>query len=94
MDKKIGMTDKKYPLNGKIKRFKRGSALDKQIGGEHYKNAKIDVIELILAHKLDFIDGNIVKYAVRKKNFESDRERYEKIKHYCELALELKCGSR
>ena len=36
---------------------------------------------------------NIVKYAVRKKEFESDREKYEKIKHYCELALELKCGS-
>ena len=88
------MSDKKDPLEGKIKRFKRGSALDKQIGGEHYKNAKIDPIQLIVAHKLDFIDGNIVKYAVRKKHYESDRERYEKIKHYCELALELKCGSR
>tara|TARA_Y100001973_G_scaffold46027_1_gene68621 strand:+ start:3091 stop:3357 length:267 start_codon:yes stop_codon:yes gene_type:complete len=88
------MTDKKDPLEGKIKRFKRGSALDKQIGGEHYKNTKIDPIQLIVAHKLDFIDGNIVKYAVRKKHYESDRERYEKIKHYCELALELKCGSR
>ena len=88
------MTDKKDPLEGKIKRFKRGSALDKQIGGEHYKNGKIDPIQLIVAHKLDFIDGNIVKYAVRKKHYESDRERYEKIKHYCELALELKCGSR
>ena len=87
------MTDKKDPLVGKIKRFKRGSALDKQIGGEHYKNAKIDPIQLVIAHKLDFIDGCIVKYAVRKKNYESDRERYEKIKHYCELALELKCGS-
>ena len=87
------MTDKKDPLGGKIKRFKRGSARDKQIGGEHYKNAKIDPIQLVIAHKLDFIDGCIVKYAVRKKNYESDRERYEKIKHYCELALELKCGS-
>ena len=33
------------------------------------------------------------KYAVRKKDYESQREKYEKIKHYCELALELKCGS-
>ena len=87
------MTIKKDPPESKIKPFKRGSALDKQIGGLHYKNSKIDPIELIVAHKLDFIDGNIVKYAVRKKNYESDRERYEKIKHYCELALELKCGS-
>ena len=87
------MTDKKDPLEAKIKRFKRGSALDKQIGGSHYKNAKIEPIQLIVAHKLDFIDGCILKCAVRKKEFESDRERYEKIKHYCELALELKCGS-
>tara|TARA_Y100001970_G_C13758446_1_gene614526 strand:- start:99 stop:365 length:267 start_codon:yes stop_codon:yes gene_type:complete len=87
------MTIKKDPPESKIKPFKRRSALDKQVGGLHYKNAKIDPIQLIVAHKLDFIDGNIVKYAVRKKNYESDRERYEKIKHYCELALELKCGS-
>ena len=90
------MTDKvdeKKVIKGKIRAFKRGSALDKQIGGLHYKNSKIDPIELIVAHKLDFIDGCILKYCVRKKAFESDRERYEKIKHYCELALELKCGS-
>ena len=85
--------DEKKVDKGKIRAFKRGSALDKQIGVLHYKNSKIDPIELIVAHKLDFIDGNIVKYAVRKKNYESDRERYEKIKHYCELGLELKCGS-
>ena len=87
------MTFEKAPPKGKIRAFKRGSALDKQIGGSHYKNGKIEPIQLIVSHKLDFIDGNIVKYAVRKKNYESDRERYEKIKHYCELALELKCGS-
>ena len=68
-------------------------AIDKQIGGTHYKG-KIQPIELIVSHNLDFIDGNIVKYAVRKKDYESNRERYEKIIHYCQLALELKCGSR
>ena len=91
------MTFKKDPPESKIKPFKRRSGLDKQIGSSHYKSKSvggIDPIQLIVAHKLDFIDGNIVKYAVRKKDYESDRERYEKIKHYCELALELKCGSR
>ena len=86
------MTDKKDPLEAKIKRFKRGSALDKQIGGSHYKNAKIEPIQLIVAHKLDFIDGNIVKYAVRNKKGENQKEKYDKIIHYCELAKELKCG--
>ena len=69
------------------------SALDRQEQGSHYKNAKIQAIEFIAAHNLDFIDGNIVKYAVRKKDGESDMERYKKIKHYAELAMELKCGS-
>ena len=93
------MTDKineKKVIKGKIKPFKRGTALDKQVGGEHYKNkagTQYEPINLIVDYKLDFIDGSIVKYAIRRKNFESQREKYEKIKHYCELALELKCGS-
>ena len=55
------MTFEKDPPKGKIRAFKRGSALDKQIGGSHYKNGKIEPIQLIVSHKLDFIDGNIVK---------------------------------
>ena len=66
-------------------------AITRQVGGKHYKG-KIQPIELIVEHNLDFIDGNIVKYAIRKKNGESDKERYDKIIHYCELAKELKCG--
>ena len=66
-------------------------AIDKQIGGNHYKG-KIQPIELIISHNLDFIDGNIVKYAVRNKKSENLKEKYDKIIHYCELAKELKCG--
>ena len=42
------------------------SAITRQVGGKHYKG-KIQPIELIVEHNLDFIDGNIVKYAIRKK---------------------------
>ena len=66
-------------------------ATDKQIGGSHYKG-KIQPIELIVSHNLDFIDGNIVKYAIRNKKGENLKEKYDKIIHYCELAKELKCG--
>ena len=66
-------------------------ATDKQIGGNHYKS-KIQPIELIVSHNLDFIDGNIVKYAIRNKKGENLKEKYDKIIHYCELAKELKCG--
>ena len=64
-------------------------AIDKQIGGNHYKG-KIQPIELIISHNLDFIDGNIVKYAVRNKKGENLKEKYDKIIHYCELAKDLK----
>jgi len=66
-------------------------AIDYQIGGNHYKG-KIQPIELIISHNLDFIDGNIVKYAVRNKKGENQKEKYDKIIHYCQLAKELKCG--
>ncbi len=66
-------------------------ATERQIGGNHYKG-KIQPIELIVSHNLDFIDGNIVKYAVRNKKGEDLKEKYDKIIHYCELAKELKCG--
>ena len=49
------------------------------------------MIELIASHNLDFFDGNIVKYAVRNKQGENLKEKYDKD-IACELAKELKCG--
>jgi hypothetical protein len=42
-------------------------AIDKQIGGNHYKQYKIQPIEFIVQNNLDFIQGNIIKYALRNK---------------------------
>ena len=66
------------------------SALDRQEQGSHYKNAKIQAIEFISAHNLDFIQGNIIKYCLWEKNEEKPHEKWDKIIHYCELAKELK----
>ena len=63
---------------------------DKQIGGTHYKSYSIQPIEFIVANKLDFIQGNIIKYALRDKDGENPDEKWNKIIHYCELAKELK----
>jgi hypothetical protein len=65
-------------------------ATDKQIGGKHYKSYSIQPIEFIVANKLDFIQGNIIKYALRNKDGENPDEKWNKIIHYCELAKELK----
>ena len=65
-------------------------ATDKQIGGKHYKSYTIQPIEFIVANKLDFIQGNIIKYCLREKQGENPDEKWDKIIHYCELAKELK----
>lgn len=57
-----------------------------QVGGNHYLTA-IQPIEYILANKLDFCEGNIVKYATRWKN-KGGIEDLEKIKHYCDFLIE------
>lgn len=63
-------------------------ATDRQIGGNHYKNFKIQPIEFITANKLNFIQGCVIKYICRynKKNGNED---LNKIIHYCELLKEL-----
>ena len=63
-------------------------ATDKQIGGDHYK-LPISPLKFILVNNLNFVDGNIVKYAVRNKQGESLEQKYNKIIHYAELGKEL-----
>ena len=41
---------------------------DTQIGGEHYKNKKIQPITFIMENDLGFCEGNIVKYVTRYKD--------------------------
>ena len=64
-------------------------AIDRQSGGNHYKNLKYQVSEFILGNKLNWIDANIVKYAVRKKEGETLEQKYNKIIHYAELGKDL-----
>ena len=65
------------------------SALDRQVQGDHYKKLKYQVSEFILGNKLNWIDANIVKYAVRSKKGETLEQKYNKIIHYAELGKDL-----
>ena len=64
-------------------------AIDRQSGGNHYKKLKYQVSEFILGNQLNWIDANIVKYAVRKKDGETLEQKYNKIIHYAELGKDL-----
>ena len=63
-------------------------ALDVQIGGGHYKQMAIQPIEYTTKNGLGFIEGNIIKYVTRHR-FKGGAEDIKKIKHYCDLLLEL-----
>jgi hypothetical protein len=67
------------------------SALDKQIDGTHYKDMAIQPIEYITKNKLDWYQGNIVKYASRHHN-KGGADDLRKVIHYAELALEDQYG--
>lgn len=69
------------------------SALDSQVGGNHYKDLKIQPIEFIHANNLDFLTGNVVKYVVRAKNKNGEQD-IKKAIHYCQLILELEYGNK
>ena len=40
-------------------------AIDKQVGGDHYKTCKIQPVEYIECNQLGFLMGNVVKYVTR-----------------------------
>ena len=66
-----------------------GEALDKQIGGDHYKDCKIQPVEYIHANQLDYFEGNVIKYVTRHRTKGEGKKDIEKAIHYAELILEL-----
>jgi hypothetical protein len=62
------------------------TALEKQIGGDHYKTLKVQPIEFILANELGFCEGNIIKYTCRYKQ-KGGVQDLKKVIHYAELLI-------
>ena len=69
------------------------TALNTQIGGEHYKKNAIQPVEFITKNKLGFLEGCIIKRICRYED-KNGREDLEKIKHEIDLLIELKYGSQ
>jgi len=63
-------------------------ASKKQIGGDHYKKLKIQPIEYIHTNRLDWFQGNVVKYVTRHK-FKNGEEDINKAIHILELIKEF-----
>ena len=59
----------------------------KQVGGNHYKNYKIQPVEFIIKNNIGFVEGNIIKYVLRFKE-KGGVQDLEKAKHYIELLID------
>lgn len=68
------------------------SALETQVGGDHYKTKAIQPVEYIHANGLGFCEGNVVKYVSRwrEKNGLKD---LEKARHYLDILIQLESRS-
>jgi hypothetical protein len=67
---------------------KESGALSEQIGGDHYKQFKIQPVEYIHANGLGFCQGNVIKYVTRYKD-KGGVSDLEKAKHFIDLLIEL-----
>jgi Protein of unknwon function (DUF3310) len=67
------------------------SALEKQEGGNHYKDLKIQPAEFIHANSIGYFEGNVIKYVCRHKN-KNGKQDLQKAIHYLELLIQLDYG--
>ena len=64
---------------------------DCQIGGNHYKDFAIQPAEFIQRNNIDWLSGNIIKYACRHAA-KHGADDVRKIIHYAQLLLEWQYG--
>lgn len=67
------------------------SALDTQIGGEHYRQGGIQPVQYIEANDLGFLEGNVIKYVTRHGR-KGGKQDLLKARHYIDMLLELRYG--
>ena len=60
---------------------------DKQIGGSHYKNMKIQPAQFINENDLPFAEGNAIKYICRHRH-KGEVQDLEKAKHYIDMIID------
>ena len=67
--------------------WNHAAAMQRQVGGNHYKDLAIQPITYIMANDMGYCAANIVKYATRAEQ-KNGIEDIEKIIHYAQLWLE------
>ena len=65
----------------------------KQIGGSHYKDMVIQPSEFINKNKLQFAEGNAIKYICRHAS-KGEVQDLEKAKHYIDMIIDRDYGAQ
>ena len=64
------------------------SEFQAQIGGDHYQGYAIQPTEFIQKNRLNWCEGNVVKYVTRHKR-KNGIEDLRKAEHYLKLLMEM-----
>lgn len=67
------------------------SALDTQVGGDHYKGMKIQPMEFSMANNLDACQHTIIKYVTRFRS-KNGKQDLLKAKHTIDLLIAMEYG--
>ncbi len=67
------------------------SALEQQVGGDHYKRLAIQPVEYIHRNGLGFIEGCVIKYVSRWRD-KNGIDDLRKARHFIDLLIELETG--
>lgn len=67
------------------------NANDVQIAGTHYKDKSIQPWDYIVANKLGYLEGNIVKYVSRWRD-KGGIDDLRKARHYLDKLIEVSDG--
>ena len=68
-----------------------GDALDRQVGGDHYKGFKIQPIEFFHANGIGYCEAAIIKYVLRFRT-KGGREDLAKARHCIDLLEQMEYG--
>jgi len=66
------------------------SAMQIQVGGDHYKSLKIQPLEYALANDLGICEHAVIKYVSRWKN-KGHVDDLRKARHYIDILIEREC---
>jgi len=88
MEKNTGSVPDNQPMEWTLSKPQGMKALEKQVGGGHYKDQPIQHVEFCQKNKIPWCESAAIKYIVRhrKKNGVED---IDKAIHYLELLKEL-----